>query len=171
MDAMFLFLRYVTPTHDNGSNREHSWPIDLYKSFYASEMLRVSGIKRLLVDLALCLWDEETLTLEELEERGERFCEFFEDLVNTREEMEWIAERASSIEMKCLELGCEHHDHGEEVCYREMLPALWVTGNGSVLEMEEKTDGLRRLRKGSPKYAWASKKDAEYASPGTYEML
>lgn len=118
-------------------NRDQSWPIDLYKSFYTTELPRVCGIKRLLVDLALCLWDEETLQLEELEESGERFHEFFEDLVDRREEMERIAERGLKIETKCLDLGCEYHDHGEEVCYRETLPDLWVTGNGLVSGMEE----------------------------------
>ncbi|KAK4506931.1 hypothetical protein PRZ48_000664 [Zasmidium cellare] len=114
-------------------SHSHAWPIDMYKSFYTPSTPGTRGIKTLLIDLALCFWGVSTLNLPELQEGGE----FFQEILDKREELEEKAMRGESVEMRVLELGCEYHDHGVgRVCYREGVPDLWVTGGG--LEREGK---------------------------------
>lgn len=80
----------------------HSVPVDMYRLLYTSDIPRYCGIKRLLVDLAVWVWNEETLVSEELEAGAERQYEFFEDLREATDVMARAFELGTRLRCRVL---------------------------------------------------------------------
>lgn len=95
---------------------EQLTPLWMYKDIYAGSP-RESGMKRLLVDLAVTYWSKaSTVEAGKVDRNSEFFLELSAEHADRRDKGDY------STPLKAKDVGCAYHEHGDkEPCYKTMF--------------------------------------------------